>query len=83
MPIKKVEVVPFLEKWRCDSCGKGEMESVNIQLLSNPPKTKHICNNCGKVEYSLGAYPTYVFVEKKKPVVRKPRTRKQKQTGKP
>jgi protein-arginine kinase activator protein McsA len=72
MPEKKVQVDTFLEKYVCDTCGEGEMESLNIQLISNPPKIKHVCNACGHFDYYERSYPNYKFVERKPQAVRKP-----------
>jgi hypothetical protein len=65
MPKKRIQVDTFLEKWICDVCKKGEMEAMNVQLLGNPPRTKHICNECGHTDYDTKSYPNFVYVERK------------------
>ena len=59
----RVEAVPIGIKYKCDSCGKGYMTrqdvvSENSILLSNPPKFRHSCINCGAVDYFFETYPT-------------------------
>jgi uncharacterized Zn finger protein len=54
----KQEVKMFSVDMICDKCGKGKMEYKDgMMLLTDPPKFKHTCSNCGYVETYFCKYP--------------------------
>ncbi|MBO5424418.1 MAG: hypothetical protein J6A25_02795 [Lachnospiraceae bacterium] len=56
-------IKPVGVRYLCDNCN-GEMKHTDgIVLMSNPPKYKHICSNCGEIEYLEEVYPTIRWIE--------------------
>jgi hypothetical protein len=47
----------FVNAMQCD-CGGELVHVLDVKSTnSNPPKYRHICNKCGKVEYFDNYYP--------------------------
>lgn len=38
-------------KFKCSKCGGNVRKYLNIRLMSNPPKYKYECDNCGNITY--------------------------------
>ncbi|MBP6121081.1 hypothetical protein [Providencia sp.] len=57
-----VRLITTITEYQCDDCKEGAMVRDSgcgdIQLTS-PPKFKHICTQCGSVDWLSGAYPLF------------------------
>ena len=62
MPESQVEVKPIGVVYYCNEClskgNKVELSYLGIALTSNPPKYKHQCPKCAKLEELDKSYPT-------------------------
>jgi len=57
----KDEVKAYVLKYRCDTCGIGDMIATNTAYLSFTNKFKHYCNNCASETILDMKYPTTIF----------------------
>jgi len=62
MNIHKTEVKTYMEHVFCDNCG-DELVKSDIVLLTNPPKYRYECPNCGHSEDSFEIYPKMSYKE--------------------
>ena len=64
MSEKEIRIVPIKTIYVCDNCEIGEMVPNGIGIyLSNPPKYRHSCTNCGHSQTFVGK--TYPIIEYK------------------
>lgn len=47
----------FIKAMQCNCGGELRYKPSDIATLQYPPKYKHICNKCGKIEYFKQTYP--------------------------
>lgn len=59
MSEREYSVFAYGVEYRCDECGKGNMEYDKSSMA--PYCMRHICTNCGVVDYLEEKYPTVRF----------------------
>ena len=57
MPEVKVRVRTYTVTYLCDACGKAELQSTGIALMSHPAKYEYKCPGCGNRTYMSETYP--------------------------
>lgn len=50
----------FVRVMQCECGGEMRHEYEQVVTLQDPPKYKHVCNKCGKVEYYTTTYPMQI-----------------------
>lgn len=58
--IKEIEVKPIMEILYCNICA-GKMHYTGKQILTNPPRYRHKCNNCGTSKNETIIYPNIKY----------------------
>ncbi|MGG4610665.1 hypothetical protein, partial [Providencia sp. Me31A] len=54
--------ITTITEYQCDDCKQGAMvrdKGCNTIQLTDPPRFKHICTQCGKVDWLAGEYPLF------------------------
>jgi len=59
------ELRVFQMNWTCPKCQTGSMladsSPGSTALMSDPPQFRHICDQCGNVEWNSVKYPTVSY----------------------
>ncbi|MBG5927560.1 hypothetical protein [Providencia rettgeri] len=57
---RPVRLITTITEYQCDNCKEGSMvrdKGCNTIQLTDPPKFKHICTQCGKGGWLSDSYP--------------------------
>ncbi len=59
---RAVKLITTIIEYQCDGCKEGLMvrdKGCNAIQLTEPPRFKHTCTQCGSVKWLSGEYPLF------------------------
>lgn len=59
---RQVRLITTITEYQCDDCKQGAMvrdKGCNTIQLTDPPRFKHICTQCGKAGWLSDQYPLF------------------------